>query len=287
MDMKTNQNSLITSINSSDCKEVLHNTLFSNELERLKMSIYEMSYAILDQNWHMSNLFVPFSRIYFVCKGSADIFCNGKQTTITPGNAYILPADSNYSFKCDSYLEKFYFHFNIYCQGNFDIFSSVKDIITLENRNEEIKILLDNWDTDDLLPVLQIKSILYKTVCDGLISSNISLDKINPYSDVVKHTFDYINNNLSANIKLDDIASELSFSKSYISKCFKNETGLSVKNYLANKLMIETAISLKHTNMTIKEISDLYGFYDQFYFSKLFTSYYGMPPKKYRQNEVI
>ena len=287
MKTKKSKNKKITRIFSPISKEVQHYSQFSNELQRLNMDIYEMSYAILDHNWRKSGLFVPFNRIYFVCSGSADIFCNGNCRTITEGNAYVLPADSHYAFRCDETLEKFYFHFNIYCHDNRDIFSSVKEVIELKNFSEEINFLKKNWKKDSLLSVLEVKTILYKTVCKALKSKGISLGSFNSYSHIVEKTLEYINANLSSKLKVSDIANHLFLSESYISKRFKAEVGQSIKNYINDKVLNEAAISLRHTNKTIKEISDSLGFCDQFYFSRVFSAHYEMPPKTYRELVLV
>ena len=277
----------ITRISSEISKEIHHYADFSNELQRLNMDIYEMSYAILDNKWQKDGLFVPFNRIYYVCSGKADIFCNGKCTTITEGNAYILPADSNYAFKCENNLEKFYFHFNIFSYDNRDIFSSIKECIEIKNCHEEINFLKENWTKDSLLSVLQVKTMLYQTVCKGLLHCGISIGGFEQYSPIVKQTIVYINNNLSSKLKISDIAKHLFLSESYISKRFKKETNHSLKKYINDKILNETALALRHTNMTIKEISDLFGFCDQFHFSRVFSAHYGMPPKTYRRLIIV
>ncbi|MBQ3219724.1 MAG: AraC family transcriptional regulator, partial [Clostridia bacterium] len=44
---------------------------------------------------------------------------------------------------------------------------------------------------------------------------------------------------------------------------------------------------LLQNKITIREISDRYNFYDQFYFSRCFKKRYGISPTEYRKIKII
>jgi two-component system response regulator YesN len=47
-----------------------------------------------------------------------------------------------------------------------------------------------------------------------------------------------------------------------------------------------TAEELKNSSLSIREISDKYGFSNQFYFAKAFKKYYSFQPSVYRKNNI-
>ncbi|MBR5011767.1 MAG: helix-turn-helix transcriptional regulator, partial [Clostridia bacterium] len=93
---------------------------------------------------------------------------------------------------------------------------------------------------------------------------------------------DFIDTNIQADISLDDIASKFFFSKSYIISCFKNEFGISPKQYIIQK-KIETAKNmLLETDMSIKAIAEMLHFADSHHFSNTFKKQTGMAPVEFR-----
>ena len=81
---------------------------------------------------------------------------------------------------------------------------------------------------------------------------------------------------------LDDIANKFFFSKSYIISCFKNEFGISPKQYIIQK-KIETAKNmLLETDMSIKAIAEMLHFADSHHFSNTFKKQTGLAPVEFR-----
>ena len=60
---------------------------------------------------------------------------------------------------------------------------------------------------------------------------------------------------------------------------------MSPNDYI-KKIRMETAAELLlTTNMTAAEVAYKVGFEDQYYFSKSFKKYYGLPPSQYRKGD--
>ena len=94
----------------------------------------------------------------------------------------------------------------------------------------------------------------------------------------------FIWENYTKKISLKEIADVSGLSAPYFSTIFKEEMGENLSNYL-NRLRIEKASSmLQETEFPISGISTACGFEDQSWFSKVFKSYTGFSPCKYREN---
>ena len=57
--------------------------------------------------------------------------------------------------------------------------------------------------------------------------------------------------------------------------------GQSPIDYLTNYRISEACSLLKNSNLSIAEIAVSVGFFDQFYFSRVFKKVKGVPPSKY------
>lgn len=96
----------------------------------------------------------------------------------------------------------------------------------------------------------------------------------------------YISLHLNEHISIDDIASHMQKSRSYLTTKFRKETGMSINEYITNARMEEAKNLLRHTNKPIAEISEYLCFSTQPYFSNVFKKHFGITPMEYRNSEI-
>lgn len=101
---------------------------------------------------------------------------------------------------------------------------------------------------------------------------------------LIKIAIDKINSDLGRPHSLDSISEALDITPSYLSKLFKNETGINFKDYLMNRRLVKAQLLLKSSKYKIYEISRMVGFNDSHYFSKVFKKQTGFYPSDYRTN---
>lgn len=114
---------------------------------------------------------------------------------------------------------------------------------------------------------------------------SVSFDYIEiKHSDIVYKVIAYIRDNCQKQLTLESIANEVYLSKSYLSSIFKQETGVSISEYI-NKSRIEYSKKLlTTTTMPLIDIACECGFSDQSYFSRVFKKHTGESPKQYRSS---
>ena len=83
-------------------------------------------------------------------------------------------------------------------------------------------------------------------------------------------------------ININKIAESVYLSPNYISLIFKQETGETIIDFLTKTRMDEAKVLLKETDFKVLDISEMVGFQDASYFSKVFKKYAGIHPQKYR-----
>jgi two-component system, response regulator YesN len=102
--------------------------------------------------------------------------------------------------------------------------------------------------------------------------------------DVIYKAIDYIKQNYMEKITLEDVASHVYLSPSYFSKIFKEEMDLNFNAYL-NHIRIEMSKKLLlDDSIVLVDVSNLVGYEDQSYFSKVFKKLTGVSPGNFRKS---
>jgi len=100
--------------------------------------------------------------------------------------------------------------------------------------------------------------------------------------DTIYKAIAYMRENYASKITLEDVSAYVYLSPSYFSKIFKDEMRTSFNSYL-NKIRIDNAKRmLLNGDINIIDISNMVGYEDQSYFSKVFKKLTGVTPGKYR-----
>lgn len=102
--------------------------------------------------------------------------------------------------------------------------------------------------------------------------------------DLLSRSISYIRTNYMHKITLDDVAEYVFLSPSYLSKLFKDELGTNFNSFLTSVRIERSRILLMSDELSIAEIAELSGFFDQSYFNKVFKRETGVTPKKYRES---
>ncbi len=85
-------------------------------------------------------------------------------------------------------------------------------------------------------------------------------------------------------LTVEKIAGELKVSQSYLSRLFKRERDISLKEYLSREKMVRAAsLLMNEPQITIKKLSGKMGFLDANYFAYVFKRHYGVSPGRYRE----
>jgi len=101
-------------------------------------------------------------------------------------------------------------------------------------------------------------------------------------SKLISDVANYIQHNLSKAITAQDIADALFISRPYLSKKFKEESGISITDFIRNQKIEEAKRLLKYTDKSLLAISVYLGFSSQSHFTHTFKKVTGKIPKEYR-----
>ncbi|MFC4307238.1 response regulator transcription factor [Cohnella boryungensis] len=115
-----------------------------------------------------------------------------------------------------------------------------------------------------------------------------SLESMRAGSDkpetIVQLVQQYLKENFTRELSLEEVAKSFNFTSSYLSKIFIKHTGAAPSKYLIALRINEAKYLLtEHRHLSVKEVGERIGYPDQFYFSRLFKQVTGSTPKEFQK----
>jgi len=108
----------------------------------------------------------------------------------------------------------------------------------------------------------------------------------NPTKTVVQLIEKVIMENLEENLSLEFIAEKVFLSPKYISRIFKEESGMNITQFMTECKLKKAAKLLVESNIPLEELIKQVGFSSSNYFIKKFKEKYSITPVQYRRNSI-
>lgn len=102
------------------------------------------------------------------------------------------------------------------------------------------------------------------------------------YNPLVRDALLYLDEHFHEPITMKQVADMLHLNPSYFSVLFKEQTEMTFSEYISRLRMLRAKELLLHSALSIGEIADRVGYQSDKYFIKVFKSFEGISPSKYR-----
>ncbi len=273
----------------------LQQYFFTPEDDFLSASLY-LSWAghrVCEAGHHIGPRVLEGYKLVFVIRGQGALRQgNDEAVSLKQGDMFLLYPKERHEYWADSeepweimwvsfrgqiassLIEELDFSPNDYIRRNVLNSSIKKTLTTLVNA------LGDTEDTHRLAATGQLYVLLaYLRQATGLTEE--PAEETSSASCVAKATR-FIEQNYYIDIDVQTLCEFVNYSRSYLSRIFRQETGLTIPEY-TNKIRMENAMELlRDTDLPLREIATSVGINDTFYFSKLFKKYTNKTPRAYR-----
>lgn len=103
------------------------------------------------------------------------------------------------------------------------------------------------------------------------------------YSQATQRTIAYIEEQLMEEISFECLPNTAGYSKYHLSRIFKQETGITIGEYIRIRRLAMAASYLMYSNVSILTIAVTLQFQSQEAFTRAFKEVYALPPGKYRK----
>ena len=170
---------------------------------------------------------------------------------------------------------------------SYKLYYLVSESILKTLKNElSVKLLLDAIDSPWLVLASQFGTIEESCVrvlecVETLAKRQVKTHNIGNLA--ARQALQYIDENYTQPISVLEISQHSNVSPSYLSQCFKQEVGVSIKHYLIIRRMQQAKHLLLTTDKSIGAVALAVGYDDYRQFSKMFKSMTGVTPVQCRK----
>ena len=113
-------------------------------------------------------------------------------------------------------------------------------------------------------------------------TARIELSRAGPVDRRLRLALEFMHDNFSRELALEEIASAAYLSEYHFARLFKQITGVTPHVYIANLRLERARRLLAETAFPVSEIAAMVGYQSQSHFTKIFKSVTGIPPRAYR-----
>ena len=245
------------------------------------------------------------SEISYVISGQCDFYTGDKVMhakkgdihVIGPGTVHKIVAGPEDNFRM-AYLA-FHFHENEDMKDMEEFFREgalclQNDKMQLKTTFERIlselystraynKEMLDVYATQILIQVYRLFH-LEDSVADSQSNDILGSNYIMGYA--VLQTLRYVDDNIVNVENVQQVANQLKYNATYLSRVFREQMGVTLSDYIKNK-KVETAKTMLKSGMSVHEVALRMGYSTPQSFSKMFQRYEKCLPSTYKEEKEV
>lgn len=279
------------------------------QVEQMHPLVLNIGLAVHNADWNWENVNSPFTRLYYVTEGSAQIELPDGIYTLSPKHMYFIPAFTIHTNICKSNFVHYYLHIYEDHYSDNDWLDHWKFPVEIEATDLDLALFkrlceinphmtLQKSDptTYDNNPTLMQNLIKnrQRAFCDKVESRGIVFQllsrffkqgqsKIEMEDNRIAKTILYIRKHLNEAIELEKLAEISCLSKDHFIRLFKKELGTTPLQYINQKKIEKAQLLLITEELAVKEIAFQLAFDDYSYFNRLFKKTTGVTPQEYRR----
>lgn len=266
------------------------------QVEQMHPLVLNVGLAVHNADWNWKNVNSPFTRLYYVTEGTAQIELPDGIHTLHPNHMYFVPAFTVHTNICNSHFVHYYLHIyeDHYSEDDWlehwkfpvEIEAGPLDLALFQRLceiNPHMMLPKSDPTTYDNNPTL-MRNLLknrQRAFCDKVESRGIVLQLL---SHFLKHAQSkaemednrivkavrYIHKHITETIELEKLAEIACLSKDHFIRLFKKGMGTTPLQYINQKKIEKAQLLLITEELAVKEIAFRLAFEDYSYFNRLF-----------------
>jgi AraC-like DNA-binding protein len=260
---------------------------------------FEITYVIKDK-WHLPVHKHTHYELQFIIRGKGQHIINDQTYNYQKGDLFVLPPQDYHFF---IFNEKTVICIVKFHEGFFEDFLQDSDFKQVLNRfsSPNRKILLTGSSRALVIQLMELiitenrKETAHQTF---IIKSSLALvlalmskddqQEVQPKLDKTQAILNFIDQHITEKhlLSVEHISNEFNISKAYFNQYFSKETGTSYKKYVQQYALNLIAHQLLHSDKTLRQLADEFGYSDESHLSNAFKSQFGQSPSIFKKENL-
>ncbi|MFC4303734.1 helix-turn-helix domain-containing protein [Cohnella boryungensis] len=257
--------------------------------------------AKCEKDWNWKPYPLPDYDLWYVASGAGTIRIQSVDYPIVPGSCFLLrPGDAIFAQQHpDQRLTVLFVHFR--AERSSAAAAGVNPVNSAE-RHEALEKLprcsviqdtvwfesllnrLLTLDEEERSPAIEaeFEAVLKAALCLVLRECSADRPQAGSRHPAVRQAIRLMKENVAAPFSHAELGGLTGISPRYLNVLFKEQTGYSVRNYLARVRIDRACQLLSESTMNVSQIAETLGYADIYFFSKQFKQFIGESPTRYR-----
>ncbi|MBQ8287833.1 MAG: helix-turn-helix transcriptional regulator [Clostridia bacterium] len=236
-------------------------------------------YISVPDGWLHKERFLDLSELICVTEGSLHLAVGGEEISLSAGDAYLFRKYTTLSGSRASEGACSFYTVSFYCTlEKYDVLYG--KVLHISSRSSYAETLFNNLSffgskergEGHLLDASF--ALLLEVLYD---SRNREPERVQMHG-----ILGYISEHISSPLTIEEISEQFHYSSDYISKIFRQQFGVTIKQYIIEKKLSVAKRLLTTSDISVKQVGQAVGFSDPVLFEKFFKYHTKMTPKKYR-----
>lgn len=224
--------------------------------------------------------------VMHLVRGMCEVESNGRHFHAREGQVVVLDCYAPHAYWTERGWEAEWLHFDgPYARGYYNaVTEGGGPVVALKNSYRFEKNLGRIYTQfRDAAPVREalLNNYIVNLLTELLVGRN-SASPLDQSAGIIEDSVAYINEHLTRELSLEELATQASLSPFYFSRLFKRETGFSPHQYILTARINNAKFLLQSTDATIKSICFSVGFTSESSFCTAFKKETGLTPSDYR-----
>ncbi len=240
------------------------------------ISAYHIS---VPDGWIHRERFLDLSELIYVTEGELHLMINGEEVTLCTGDAYLIRRYATLSGRkpskgsCGFYTVDFNCTLEKYDQ-------LYGRILRISSRSSYAETLFNNlsfFGTNERADGYLLDASLALLLEVLYQSRNREPERVQMHG-----ILGYIDGHISSPLTVEEISEHFHYSSDYIAKIFREQFGVTIKQYVIEKKLSVAKRLLATSDISVKQVGQAVGFAESALFEKFFKYHVKMTPKRYR-----
>ncbi len=262
--------------------------------DSIKINILNGALTACDKSWANAGRSIitdSFNRMYWVKSGAGYVEHHGRTFHLIPGNLYLIPSDSPGRYWCPGKMNLCWCHFTASVLANAELFGFFKCEYEMKMAAQRKTLTDCMWDV--ILKSFNSGNISDLTAGGGALRMLMSffletvnageLEKGREVFEKFSPAFRYIEENISKEIKIPELARTVNLQENYFTNLFTKHFRTSPVRYVNLQKIKHAQMLMYGCSLSLKEIAQQSGFSNEFYFSRVFRKITGTPPGEFHR----